>query len=458
MSIIESTGALERYRGHLDGRFLLPGDAGYDAARTAWNLAVDQRPAAVALPHDVDEVVSVVRIATQTGHRVAPQSTGHAAASLAATTGRDDVILVNLREFTGVEVDPAARRARIAGGTLWRDVIAATAPHGLTAQHGSAGDVAVAGYILSGGLSFYGRKHGLAVNSVRALEIVTADGALVRASAEENAALYWAVRGGSGALGVVTAIEIELLPYADAFAGMLLWDASRAEDVVLGWCTWAASAPESATTSLRIMHFPPIPELPPFLSGRSVVVIDGVVLEDDARAAEVLGPLRALAPELDTFGRMPASGVLGIHMDPPQPTPSAAAHAMLGGIDEAGVRAFVTAAGPGSGVMFAELRHAGGAFARDAVGGGALSSLGGAEFAAYALAMAPVREAVAPAAAAVAAVMAALRPWQAERLAPTFVEQDAEPSQLYGANAARLADEARRFDPQGVFAAAHRVR
>src|SRR5690606_18886514 len=151
---------------------------------------------AVTRPETAEEVVDVVRAATAAGLRVAPQSTGHAAGAL-AETDLSRAVLISLAAMRGAVVDPEARTARVLGGSLWNDVIEAAAPLGLTPMHGSAGDVSVVGYILSGGLSFYARQHGLAVNTVRAVQVVTADGRLVRATADENPELFWALRGGS---------------------------------------------------------------------------------------------------------------------------------------------------------------------------------------------------------------------------------------------------------------------
>ncbi len=211
---------------------------------------------------------------------------------------------------------------------------------------------------LSGGVSFYGRTHGLAVNSVRAVEVVTADGSLVRADATTNPDLFWAIRGGGGNFGVVVAIEIDLLPYADVYAGMLLWDRERAPEVLRAWAQWTREAPESVTTAIRVMSFPPIPELPPFLSGRNLVVIDGAVLEDDERAAELLAPLRALAPEMDTFGRIPVTGLLGVHMDPPEPTPSVSDHSLIGVLTQDAIDALLAKVGPGTQLRTAVRRAA----------------------------------------------------------------------------------------------------
>lgn len=448
----------EDLRGLCGGRVHLPGDPAYDVHRVPWNLAVDQRPAAVAFPRTVAEVQEVVRAAAAAGLRVAPQSTGHGAGPLGERS-LADVVLLRMSELTGVTVDPGARTARVVGGTLWQDVIAATAPHGLTAPHGSAPDVAVAGYTLNGGLSFYGRKHGLAVDSIRGVEVVLADGSCVRADAGQDPELFWAVRGGGANLGVVVSIELDLLPYADVFAGMLLWDRERAPEVVPAWVRWTREVPESVTTSMRVMSFPPLPELPPFLSGRDLVVIDGAVLEDDERAAGLLAPLRALSPELDTFVRMPVTGLLDVHMDPPAPVPAVSDHSVLGELTDEAVEVFLAQVGPGTstGLLFAELRHLGGALARPTAGGGALSHLRG-EYGMYCIAVAPSPEAAAAGAAAAAGVVRAVAPWSLPSRIPTFTDTREDTSSMFDPEAwARLARLREAHDPTRLFLAHHEL-
>ena len=267
----------EALRGLCGGAVYLPGDPGYDMARMPWNVAVDQRPAAVALPRTALEAAEVVVAAARAGLRVAPQSTGHAAGPL-AEGALADVVIVRTSEMTEVTIDPESRTARAEGGVLWQQVVEAAAPHGLAALHGSSPDVAVAGYSLGGGIGWYARKLGLATNSVTAVEIVTADGSIRRVDARNDHDLFWAVRGGGGNFGLVTALEFTLYPIADAYAGMLVWDRAEADAVVREWARWSASAPDEVTTSLRVMSFPPMPELPEFIRGRQLVIIDGAVL------------------------------------------------------------------------------------------------------------------------------------------------------------------------------------
>jgi FAD/FMN-containing dehydrogenase len=207
---------------------VFPGQAGWDDARRAWNLAVDQRPAVVAFPETADDVVAAVDHARTTGLRVAVQGTGHGAGS----TPLDGTLLINTARLTGVEIDAEARVARVAAGAVWRDVVDAGVEHGLTALHGSAGDVGVVGYSLGGGVGWLARKHGLASSSVLSARVVTADGDIVRADPETHADLFWALRGGGGSFGVVTELELALLPVADAYAGWLIWPIEQAADVL----------------------------------------------------------------------------------------------------------------------------------------------------------------------------------------------------------------------------------
>src|SRR5215470_4711152 len=194
--------SLESVPAPLDDLIVRPGDDGWDEARQAWNLAVDQRPAAVALPRTADDVIGLVAWARGEGLRVAAQGTGHAAAALASL---EDTVLVKTARLSDVQIDPELLRARVGAGVIWADVSTAAAEFGLAALAGSAPDVGVVGYTLGGGVSWLARRYGLAANSVLAVELVTADGRLVRADHYHEPDLFWALRGGGGALGIVTA-------------------------------------------------------------------------------------------------------------------------------------------------------------------------------------------------------------------------------------------------------------
>jgi FAD/FMN-containing dehydrogenase len=382
--------AAETLRGLCGGAVHLPGDDGYDAARQPWNLTVDQRPAAIAYPANADEVSEVVRIAGNAGLRTAPQATGHNAGPLGDLS---DVVLLRTSAMTGITIDPEDKIARVEAGVLWYDVAEAAAAHGLATLHGSSPNVGVIGYSLGGGIGWYARELGMATNSVTAVELVLGDGTQLRADETENPDVFWAIRGGGGNFGIVTALEFKLFDIQTAYAGMLMWDQSHAEKVLPVWARWTETAPDCVTTSFRLLNLPPLPELPEFIRGRSLVVIDGAVLAEDAEAEQIIGELRALEPELDTFARVPALSLTRLHMDPEDPTPGVSSSSILDDLSEAAVETYLRVAGPGSGttLLSAELRQLGGALARPADGAGALPMLDG-KFVLFAVAVAMTPE------------------------------------------------------------------
>src|SRR5919106_3258245 len=345
----------------LNGNILNPEDDGFDSGRQAWNLAVDQRPAAIAYANDADDVAAAVRLAAQRGLRVAVQGPGHGAAPMGALDG---TLLLKTMRMTGLEVDPGARRARVEAGVLWGDVAVAAGEHGLVALHGSSPDVGVVGYSLGGGLSWLARRHGLACNRVVAAEIVTADGELRRVGPDEEPELFWALRGGGGSFGAVTAIEFELLPLTEVYAGWLVWNADAAGEVVHAFREWSPGAPREITASLRFLHLPPFPDVPEPLRDRPVIAFDGAYLGSEADAAELLRPLREAAPlVMDSFAVMPAAGLVRLHGDPEQPVPGMGDGSLLSELTPEAADAFVEVGGTGSGspLLMLELRQLGGA-------------------------------------------------------------------------------------------------
>jgi FAD/FMN-containing dehydrogenase len=443
-------------RGLCGGAVHRPGDPGYDAARMPWNVAVDQRPAAVAYPASATEVAEVVRAATAAGLRVAAQGTGHNAGPLGSLA---DAVLVRTSGMTAVTVDAAARTARAEAGVLWDDVVQAVAEHGLMALHGSSPDVGVVGYSLGGGMGWYAREHGLQSNHLTAVELVTPDGELVRADAGSNPDLFWALRGGGGSFGVVTALEFRVFPIETAYAGWLVWDASAAQEVLPRWAEWSLTAPDEVTTAFRILAVPPFEEIPEPLRGRNLVVVNGAVLGGDDRAGEILAPLRALAPEIDTFARVPAASLSRLHMDPEGPTPAVSSSLLLRELPAAAVDAFLATAGHGSGssLVAAELRQLGGALGRPHEGGGALAMVEG-RFAFFSVAIAATPELAAQGLADARRVADALRPWANGRSYLNFTEEEVDTSTGYdAASFARLQQVRAAVDPHAVMVANHPV-
>lgn len=443
-------------RGMCDGAVHLPGDPGYDRARLPWNVAVDLRPAAVAFPATVDDVNAVVREAAADGLRVAAQGTGHNPGPL---TSMDGTVLIRTSRMAAVTIDPVARVARVQAGALWLDVVEAAAEHGLAALHGSSPDVGVVGYSLGGGTGWYARKHGLAASSVTALDVVLADGSQARADALTNPELFWALRGGGGNFGVVTSMEFRLFPIETAYAGMLVWDQRDAGQVLRTWAHWCLDAPDEVTTSFRMLNLPPLPELPEAFRGRQLTVIDGAVLGTDEEGTSILAELRALGPQMDTFGRVPAASLSRLHMDPEGPTPSTSGTVMLDDLPEPAIASFLALTGPSSGssLLSAELRQLGGTLGRAHDAGGALSRLDG-SFLFFGVGIAATPEMGERAHADAAAVADALAPYATGADYLNFVESPVDVRRSFGSEVwQRLQTVRSTVDPTGTFQANHRV-
>lgn len=440
--------------------FAAPGTPEYDGATGVFNLAAPARPDLAVTARTVAEVRAAVREADERDLPVRVHTTGHASGARPPVTGG---VLLRTRLEGGVEVDAERRVARVPAGTTWGEVVAAAAPHGLAAPHGSAAHVGVVGYLLGGGVSFYGRHTGLAANSVRAVELVTAGGDPVRADAGSDRELLWALRGGGGGFGVVTAVEIDLFPVAKVVTGASYWSAAHAGPLLAAWRGWAGDAPRRATTSLRVMNLPPVPGVPPALAAGPVLCVDGAVFaaspdevpEAERQAQALLGPLRGLAePLLDTWSLTDAAGVLDAHMDPVEPVPFIGDHFLLAELDDGAADAFLSVVGEGSGspLAVATLRQLGGAFADADPRGGALNRVD----AAYAYMgsgppFGPVT--VADLQRHCATVRAALAPWNTGATVPSLVEGADSPQRHLDADALAAVNRVReRIDPGRRFA------
>jgi FAD/FMN-containing dehydrogenase len=376
MTILETPYAVASLSESLAGSVAFPDHPSWDLARQAYNLTIDQQPAAVAFPQDEYDVQAIVRYAAEHGLRVAAQRTGHNAGPLGSLEG---TILLKTDRLDTVEIDPAARRARVGSGVKWESVVPRLSDLGMAALHGSTPDVSIAGYGLGGGVGWYGRKHGLFTNSITAIELVTADGRLRRVDDNHEPELFWALRGGGGNFGVVTALEFRLLPISEVYAGALFFPWERSAEVLKAWLAWTHTVPDEVTSVGRILQFPPLELVPEHLRGKAFAVIHAYFLGSDAEGARVMAPLRALGPAIDTIAMVPPVALSEMHMDPPDPVPYQGDHLVLGRLPETAIDAFVAAAGPGSGstLVSVEIRHAGGALGRGGAGHGALDKLHG---------------------------------------------------------------------------------
>jgi FAD/FMN-containing dehydrogenase len=293
--------------GGFRGRLIQAGDSDYDTARAVWNGAIDRRPRRIARCIGTADVAAAVRFARDHDLEIAIRGGGH---NVAGTAVCDEGIVIDLSAMRAVRVDPAGRRAWVQGGALWGDVDHETQAHGLATTGGIVSHTGVAGLTLGGGLGWLMRKHGLTVDNLLAADVVTADAERLRASEDEHPDLFWALRGGGGNFGVVTAFEFRLHSVGPAvLAGPILWDASDARAVLNFYRAFIRDAPDELGTVVRFGAAPPLPVIPEDLHWRKVVMVGACYagpIEDGERA---LRPLRASrAPLLDLVGPVPYVG------------------------------------------------------------------------------------------------------------------------------------------------------
>ena len=286
------------------GRLIRPGDADYDSARAVWNGAIDRRPRLIARCVGTADVVAAVRFARDHDLEIAIRGGGH---NVAGTAVCDGGIVIDLSEMRAVRVDPAGRRAWVQGGALWGDVDHETQAHGLATTGGIVSHTGVAGLALGGGVGWLMRKHGLTVDNLLAADVVTAGGELRRASSAEHPDLFWALRGGGGNFGVVTAFEFRIHPVGPTvLAGPILWDASDAAQVLRFYRDFIRDAPDELGTVVRFGTAPPLPAIPEHLHWRPVLLVGTCYAGPIADGEPALRPLRACGtPLLDLVGPVP---------------------------------------------------------------------------------------------------------------------------------------------------------
>ncbi|MBF6179391.1 FAD-binding oxidoreductase [Nocardia otitidiscaviarum] len=346
----------ENLRQSVRGEVLLPGDADFDTAAQPWNLAVTQRVGAVVTVADADDIAAALAAARAAGVPVVTQPTGHG-----ATGDIDGAVLVRTGRFDGIEIDAAARIARVGSGARWGAIQKAAAAHGLTGLAGSNPVVGVTGYTLGGGAGWFARRYGWASDAVRAFEIVAADGRPARVTADSDPELFWALRGGGGDFAVVTGIEFELFPMPSVYGGRVLFPAERAEQVWETFQELTADAPAELSVWFQRVQIPNSPEL---------VGLDLAYLGAVEQGRALVAAIDRLGGAVsDNRGPLSVDRIGEITAEPTDPSP-ALSHAEL--LTDLGAEVTkILVREPVAPLLNIQVRHLGGALAAANPAGGA---------------------------------------------------------------------------------------
>lgn len=347
----------------LMGKVNFATDSSYETARLAWNRVIDQHPEMIVFPESAADVVEALTFASQRSLPIAVQCTGHGLKRAA-----NGALLINTSRMQSLRIDPQTQTAWVGAGVKWGTVLAQAQQHGLAPLLGSSPDVGAVGYSLGGGLGWLARKYGMCSDSVLQFEVVTPDSVLRQASPTENSDLFWALRGGGGGFGVVTGMEIRLFPVSQVYAGNLMYPAGQAKEVFQRFRSWVTSTPDELTTSIVLMNFPPLPELPPVLSGKTYAIVRGCYSGAAADGEALLAYWRDWqTPVIDNFKTIPFAQAATISQDPEAPGLYPMTGAWLNDLSDETADILIQHTLPEGGpppVVFSEVRLAGGAIAR----------------------------------------------------------------------------------------------
>jgi FAD/FMN-containing dehydrogenase len=309
-------GAIAELRDGFDGDVIGPDDRAYDEARKVFNGMIDKRPAVIARCASTGDVVAAVNLAREEGLVAAVRSGGHSVAGMSIC---EDGILIDLSGMKGIDVDPEARTARAGGGVLWGEFDAATQEHGLHTPGGRVTTTGVGGFTTGGGYGWTSSKHGLTCDNLTSAEVVTADGEVLTASADENPDLFWGIKGGACNFGVVTNFDFRLYPLGPTiFGGLAAWPIDQAPEVIRGWRDYVADAPDELSTGMVILTAPPEDFVPKEVQGTPIVALAGMYVGDSAGGEAAFQPLKDLNPAMDLIGPMPYTAFQAL-LDPGNP-------------------------------------------------------------------------------------------------------------------------------------------
>lgn len=283
----------EQFETGFRGELYAPGDEGYDEARKVYNAMIDKRPGLIARCANVADVISAVNLARDHGWTLAVRGGGHNGAGFGTCDGG---LVVDLCRMKGVHIDPSERIARVEGGCTWGDVDHATHAFGLAAPGGVISTTGVSGLTLGGGIGYLSRKYGLSIDSLLAVDMVLADGTFVQASAEENADLFWAVRGGGGNFGIVTSLQFRLHPVSTVVGGPTLWPLEMSADVMRFYDGFLADSSDDLNAVFVFLTVPPEPPFPDELHLKKMCGIVWCYVGPQDEADAVFAPVREFGP------------------------------------------------------------------------------------------------------------------------------------------------------------------
>ena len=286
----DSSSAIETLRHGFQGTILTPSDGDYEEARVVWNAMVDKRPAIIARCATTEDVVKAVNFARDQGLLLAVRGAGH---HIAGNSLCDDGLVVDLSQMKTVQVDAEAKRVTAAGGVTLAELDAATQAHGLATPVGINSTTGIAGLTLGGGFGWLSRKYGMTVDNLVSAEVVTAQGEVVRASADEHPELFWALRGGSGNFGVVTRFEFLLHPVGpELLSGLIVYPFSEAKSVLRQYREFISKAPDDLSVWTVLRQAPPLPFLPAEVHGAEVLILALCYAGDPQEGQRLIEPLR----------------------------------------------------------------------------------------------------------------------------------------------------------------------
>ncbi|MFI5690220.1 FAD-binding oxidoreductase [Kribbella sp. NPDC051586] len=436
---------MDELRQVLSGRLVVPGDPDWEQARRAWNLSVDQQPAAVVEAAGHNDVEFTVAYAGARGLKVAAQAGGHG-----ATRALDGTILVRTDALDDIWIDSHARIARLGAGVRWGTVQTALDGTGLTGLPGTSSNISVAGFCTSGGFSWFSRPFGSGAGSLRSAEIVDGTGSRRRIDDAVDPELMWALRGGGGNFGVVTSIEVELHPAPEITGGRLMFPIEQSEAVLTAYAKATQEAPEQVTLWAYLIHYPQSAALPDAVRGKSFCMVDAITPYAPEALEGVLATIRAAGtPVADAFAPLSPSGVAEMNAVPAPPQALSLITSTFDELTPELIGTLLEYAGQPSLIFQVQIRHL---RASGEVGHpGVAAADPAAQYMVLAVSIVPVPELQEQAEAALRSLKDTLAPWHAGGMPPTGLSAwESLHESISEPDLARLREIKQRVDPLGV--------